>query len=79
MVSTVGDIVRTMGGMDSGPAAFAGTTLAVFGVALLLWISTRTRLRRPVAEGVHPIAAIALSAGFGVLSLIIGTVLLTPG
>lgn len=68
-----------MGGMESGPAAFAGTALAVFGVALLLWTSTRTRLRQPVAEGVHPVAAIALAAGFGVLSVSVGTWLLLPG
>jgi hypothetical protein len=71
--------VRTMGGMESGPAAFAGTALAVFGVALLLWTSTRTRLRQPVAEGVHPVAALALAAGFGLLSLVLGAWLLLPG
>lgn len=68
-----------MGGMESGPAAFAGTSLAVFGVALLLWISTRTRLRQPVAEGVHPVAAIVLAAGFGLLSMVLGAWLLLPG
>lgn len=79
MASTAGGTVRTMGGMESGPAAFAGTALAVFGVALLLWTSTRTRLRQPVAEGVHPMAAIALAAGFGVVSVVLGTLLLLPG
>jgi hypothetical protein len=68
-----------MGGMESGPAAFAGTALAVFGVALLLWTSTRARLRQPVAEGVHPVAALALAGGFGLLSLVLGAWFLLPG
>jgi hypothetical protein len=67
-----------MGGMESGPAAFAGSALAVFGAALLLWTSTRTRLRQPVAEGVHPVAALALTAGFGLLSVVLGGWLLLP-
>ncbi|MFR9672856.1 hypothetical protein [Streptomyces sp. TR06-5] len=65
--------------MESGPAVFAGTALTVFGVALLLWTSTRARLRQPVAEGVHPVAAIALAAAFGVVSLALGALMLLPG
>ena len=71
--------MRTMSGMESGPATFAGTALAVFGIALLLWTSTRTRLRQPVAEGVHPVTALVLAAGFGVLSVVLGAWLLLPG
>lgn len=66
-----------MAGMESGPAAFAGTALAAFGVALLLWTSARARMREPVAEGVHPVVALALAAGFGVLSVLLGSWLLS--
>ena len=55
--------------MDDGLAALAGTLLTLFGVALLLWSSTRSRLRQSVPDGVHPVAALVLTAGCGLGSV----------
>ena len=66
-------------GMESGPALFAGTSLAVFGAGLLLWTSARLRSGESVAEGVAPAGATALAVLFGVISLLTGGWLLLSG
>ncbi|MFF8610251.1 hypothetical protein ACF06X_30560 [Streptomyces sp. NPDC015346] len=58
--------------MESGPAIFAGTAFALFGAALLLWTGVRAAHRRPIAYGVAPGAAIALSTIFGAVFLLLG-------
>ncbi|GFH38860.1 hypothetical protein [Streptomyces pacificus] len=58
--------------MESGPAIFAGTVFALFGAALLVWTGTRARHRAPVAHGVNPATAAALTAIFGTASLLAG-------
>ncbi|MBB5939546.1 hypothetical protein [Streptomyces zagrosensis] len=58
--------------MESGPAAFAGTAFALFGVALLLWTAARLRLRQPVLDGAHPTVAAALSTLLGIAALVGG-------
>ncbi|MGW8378615.1 hypothetical protein [Streptomyces sp. ODS28] len=67
--------------MESAPAVFAGSALAVFGTGLLLWITVRTRAGRPVVEEVagtarHQPGAVVLAGLFGVISLITGVWLL---
>jgi hypothetical protein len=54
--------------MESGPAFFAGTCLALFGLALLLWTGSRARSRRPVAEGVPQWEAVVLGTVLGTVS-----------
>ncbi|MGW6460120.1 hypothetical protein ACWF94_30030 [Streptomyces sp. NPDC055078] len=58
--------------MESGPAIFAGTAFALFGGGLLLWTGVRVLHRSPVAYGVGPGTAVALTTGFGVVSLALG-------
>ncbi|MFH9723819.1 hypothetical protein ACH4M4_12765 [Streptomyces sp. NPDC017254] len=58
--------------MESGPAIFAGTAFTLFGGALLLWTTVRTLHREPVAYGVAPRAAVALTSVFGAASLVLG-------
>ncbi|MFC9796727.1 hypothetical protein [Streptomyces sp. NPDC057695] len=58
--------------MESGPAIFAGTAFTLFGGALLLWTTVRTLHREPVAHGVAPRAAVALTSLFGAASLLLG-------
>lgn len=71
--------------MESAPAVFAGSALVVFGAALLLWISVRTRSGRPVVEGAanagkpHQGAAAALTGILGVISLITGVWMVLSG
>ncbi|MFD9910095.1 hypothetical protein [Streptomyces sp. NPDC059063] len=57
--------------MESGPAIFAGTVFALFGAGLLLWTGARVAHGEPVAHGVRPTAAAAVSAlaGSGALAL----------
>lgn len=59
--------------MESGPAIFAGVVFALFGGALLAWTAVRVRQRRPVAEGVSPVASVTLAGLVSVIALIIGT------
>jgi hypothetical protein len=58
--------------MESGPAIFAGTAFALFGVGLLLWTGVRVLRRSPVAHGVSPATAVALSTLLGALFLTLG-------
>ncbi|MFI6287390.1 hypothetical protein ACIBCM_22030 [Streptomyces sp. NPDC051018] len=58
--------------MESGPAIFAGTAFALFGAALLLWTGVRVMHRAPVAQGVSPATAVALTTLSGVVSLALG-------
>ncbi|MER0244697.1 hypothetical protein ACMA1D_09940 [Streptomyces sp. 796.1] len=55
--------------MESGPAVFAGTAFALFGVGLLLWTAVRLRQRRPVLDGSHPTTAAVLSTVLGAAAL----------
>ncbi|MEU1055122.1 hypothetical protein [Streptomyces sp. NPDC005876] len=63
--------------MESGPAIFAGTVFALFGAGLLVWTLTRVRHRRPVAEGVSPVASAAVASVAAVLALALGAWCLT--
>ncbi|MCT2589923.1 hypothetical protein LHJ74_08350 [Streptomyces sp. N2-109] len=65
--------------MESGPAVLAGLSFAVFGAGLLLWTATRAWRGQPVADGVQPLAALALTGGFGLLSAIGGAWMLLSG
>lgn len=58
--------------MESGPAIFAGAAFALFGAALLLWTGVRVLHREPVAYGVAPGAAAALTTLFGAAFLLLG-------
>ncbi|KPI03014.1 hypothetical protein OK074_5164 [Actinobacteria bacterium OK074] len=57
--------------MESGPAIFAGTVFALFGVALLTWTASCLRLRRPVAHGVHPVASATFTTLTGAIALVL--------
>ncbi|MDV9192146.1 hypothetical protein R6L23_28745 [Streptomyces sp. SR27] len=58
--------------MESGPAIFAGTAFTLFGGALLLWTTVRALHREPVAYGVAPGVAVALSGLSGAVFLLLG-------
>ncbi|MFE5851955.1 hypothetical protein ACFQ61_01845 [Streptomyces sp. NPDC056500] len=58
--------------MESGPAIFAGAAFSLFGAGLLLWTAVRSTHRAPVAHGVHPGVAVALTVVFGAVSLALG-------
>ncbi|MEU5980113.1 hypothetical protein [Streptomyces sp. NPDC047315] len=58
--------------MESGPAIFAGVAFGLFGAALLVWTGVRVAHRAPVAAGVSPTAAVALTALSGAASLALG-------
>ncbi|MFI1658725.1 hypothetical protein ACH4ZU_28040 [Streptomyces sp. NPDC020472] len=58
--------------MESGPAIFAGAAFTLFGGALLLWTTVRTLHREPVAYGVPPRAAVALTGLAGAAFLLLG-------
>ncbi|MEV5972958.1 hypothetical protein [Streptomyces sp. NPDC051921] len=58
--------------MESGPAVFAGVAFVLFGAALLLWTGVRVRQGQPVALGVEPRAAAALTTVFGAVFLLLG-------
>lgn len=58
--------------MESGPAIFAGAAFTLFGGALLLWTTVRTMHREPVAYGVAPRTAVAVTSVFGAVSLVLG-------
>ncbi len=66
-------------GMESGPALFAGVTLALFGAGLVVWTSVRLRSHQPVAEGVPAVAGAAVALLFGVISLLAGGWVLSSG
>ena len=59
--------------MESGPAIFAGMVFALFGGALLVWTAVRVRQREPVAQGVSPVASVALATLAGAVALALGT------
>ncbi|WP_240134517.1 hypothetical protein [Streptomyces sp. MUM 178J] len=58
--------------MESGPAIFAGTAFALFGATLLVWTGVRLAHRSPVAHGVSPATAAALTTLFGAAFLALG-------
>jgi hypothetical protein len=58
--------------MESGPAIFAGTVFALFGAGLLLWTGARVWHRAPVAQGVSPVASVAIGATVGAGALLLG-------
>ncbi|MEU8617981.1 hypothetical protein [Streptomyces sp. NPDC048623] len=58
--------------MESGPAIFAGAAFMLFGAALLLWTGVRVRQGEPVALGVAPRAAAALTTLFGAVFVLLG-------
>ncbi|MFB7833419.1 MULTISPECIES: hypothetical protein [unclassified Streptomyces] len=58
--------------MESGPAIFAGAAFTLFGGALLLWTTVRTLHGEPVAHGVAPRAAVALTSLSGAAFLALG-------
>ncbi|MFE5189232.1 hypothetical protein [Streptomyces sp. NPDC056628] len=58
--------------METGPAIFVGVVFALFGGSLLVWTGVRVRQRRPVAQGVNPVASAALAGLVSALTLIVG-------
>ncbi|WP_426403801.1 hypothetical protein ACN9M0_16210 [Streptomyces sp. R-07] len=58
--------------MESGPAIFAGTAFTLFGGALLLWTTVRALHGGPVAYGVAPRTAVALTGLAGAAFLLLG-------
>ncbi|WP_031482603.1 hypothetical protein [Streptomyces bicolor] len=63
--------------MERGPAIFAGVVFALFGSGLLAWTTVRVRQRRPVAQGVSPVASATLAGLVSVITLTLGTWCLT--
>ncbi|MFE0426715.1 hypothetical protein [Streptomyces sp. NPDC058953] len=63
--------------MESGPAIFAALAFGLFGAALLVWTGVRTAHRSPVAAGVSPATAAAVTAFAGVVCLALGLWCLT--
>lgn len=61
------------GTMERGPAIFAGVVFALFGGGLLVWTAVRVRQRRPVAQGVSPVASATLAGLVSVIALTLGT------
>ncbi|AZQ36445.1 MULTISPECIES: hypothetical protein [Streptomyces] len=59
--------------MERGPAIFAGVVFALFGSGLLVWTAVRVRQRQPVAQGVSPVASVALAGLVSVIALTLGT------
>ncbi|MEV6961396.1 hypothetical protein AB0M97_19780 [Streptomyces sp. NPDC051207] len=59
--------------MESGPAIFSGLVFALFGGGLAVWTGTRLRQRRPVADGVSPVASAAVAGVAALLALAVGT------
>ncbi|MFD5776789.1 hypothetical protein [Streptomyces fungicidicus] len=58
--------------MESGPAVFAGMVFFLFGAGLLAWTVTRARQRRPVAQGVSPVASATVAGVVAMVSLALG-------
>ncbi|GAA2448766.1 hypothetical protein [Streptomyces glaucus] len=58
--------------MERGPAIFAGVVFALFGLGLLVWTAVRARQRRPVAQGVNPVASATVAGGVAVITLTLG-------
>ncbi|MFI8090980.1 hypothetical protein ACIF9R_22105 [Streptomyces sp. NPDC086080] len=58
--------------MESGPAVFTGMVFCLFGAALLAWTTTRARQQRPVAQGVSPVASVAVAGLAAVIALALG-------
>lgn len=63
--------------MESGPAIFAGLVFCLFGGGLLAWTVTRVRRRRPVVQGVSPVASAAVGSLVSLVSLVLGAWCLT--
>ncbi|WP_406726246.1 hypothetical protein WJ438_18560 [Streptomyces sp. GD-15H] len=63
--------------MESGPAIFAGLVFCLFGGGLLTWTVTRVRRRRPVAQGVSPVASASVASLVSLVSLVLGAWCLT--
>ncbi|OIJ69716.1 hypothetical protein [Streptomyces mangrovisoli] len=58
--------------MESGPAIFTAMVFALFGAAMLAWVTVRVRQGQPVAAGVRPVASAGLAALAGAVSLVLG-------
>jgi hypothetical protein len=58
--------------MERGPAIFTGVVFVLFGGGLLAWTATRLRHRRPVAQGVSPVASATVASVAAVLALAVG-------
>ncbi|MGY3203173.1 hypothetical protein [Streptomyces sp. TE5632] len=63
--------------MESGPAIFAGLVFCLFGGGLLAWTVTCVRRRRPVAQGVSPVASAGVASLVSLISLVLGAWCLT--
>ncbi|WAX78819.1 hypothetical protein [Streptomyces sp. KMM 9044] len=63
--------------MESGPAIFAGMVFCLFGGGLLAWIAISVRRRRPVAQGVSPVASVTVASLVSLTSLLVGVWCLT--
>ncbi|GGS55973.1 hypothetical protein AB0E75_11680 [Streptomyces griseoviridis] len=63
--------------MERGPAIFAGVVFVLFGGVLLVWTASQVRHRRPVAQGVSPVASAAVATVAAVLALLLGAWCLT--
>ncbi|MFC5634276.1 hypothetical protein [Streptomyces bullii] len=58
--------------MESESAIFAGLVFSLFGAGLLVWTAARARHRRPVAQGVSPVASATLAGLAAVAALALG-------
>lgn len=63
--------------MESGPAIFAGLVFCLFGGGLLAWTVTRVHRRRPVAQGVSPVASVSVASLVSLIFLVLGAWCLT--
>ncbi|MCX2923169.1 hypothetical protein [Streptomyces sp. NEAU-W12] len=63
--------------MESGPAVFAGMVFCLFGGGLLAWTAISVRRRRPVAQGVGPVASVTVASLVSLISLLVGVWCLT--
>ncbi|MBC9725064.1 hypothetical protein [Streptomyces sp. TRM68367] len=63
--------------MEAVPAIFAGVVFSLFGAGLLVWTATRVRQRRPVAQGMSPVASATVASLAAVATLTLGAWCLT--
>ncbi|MER7488640.1 hypothetical protein ABTY20_22590 [Streptomyces sp. NPDC126497] len=63
--------------MESGPAIFAGMVFCLFGGGLLAWTTACARRRRPVVQGVSPVASATVAGLAAMISLTLGAWCLT--
>ncbi|MFK0118687.1 hypothetical protein [Streptomyces sp. NPDC090994] len=63
--------------MERGPAIFVGVVFVLFGGGLLAWTASQVRYRRPVAQGVSPVASATVASIAAVVALAVGAWCLT--